>query len=383
MNPRKIKIILFFLLACMFIFSFHRGIFPGLVFKNNKSSSFSLFQTTIRLIQKDYVDEPDPEKAMEGAYKGLVDSLDVLSSYLNQASLAKLSRIKSTPIYDSGLIVYKKYGTFPLVIGLKDGSPAMESGLKEGDLITSINGKPTVRWSMVETNLALKDTQPQTIELEVLRENKKLKFNLTLKSWGKPSLSLSSLNEQINLLKILHFYPSVSLTFKQEILPYLIRSTKPLVIDLRNCFEGKNEEAVKILDNFIQVNQAGYFQQKKHPVQYISCPTPAKIPDIPLVIWINQATIGPAELLAASLQKYRNALVVGTKTPGLVGQQKLFPLDDGTALLLTTTVFQFSNKEEFWLKGIKPTFELEPDERTRKDYIKATLRLINQNKYNP
>jgi len=383
MNPKKIKIILFFLLTCTLIFFFHRGIFPGFVFKNNKSSDFNLFQTTIQLIQKDYVDEPDPQKAMGGAYQGLVDSLDVLSSYLSQASLQRLSLLKSDPIFDSGLIVYKRYGSFPLVIGIKDDSPAMEAGLKTGDLLTSINGQPTVRWSMTETNLALKDKKAQSVELDVLRQNTKLKFNLTLKRRENPPLKLSPLNKKTNNLQIRHFYSPVSQIFEQEILPGLSHSTKPLVIDLRNCSEGENSEAIKILDNFIQVNQVGFFQKKNQPFQYVSCPSPVKIPDIPLIIWTNQATIGPAELLAASLQKYRNALVVGTKTPGLVGQQRLFPFDDGTALLLTTAVFQFSKEEKFWLTGLHPTIELDPQERTPQDYIQATLRLINQNNDNP
>lgn len=378
MKNKNIRILLFFFLGCTFIFFAHRGIFPGFVFKNNQSGSFNLLKTTIKLIQNDYVEEPDPQKTMEGAYKGLVDSLDVLSSYLVQEEIAKLTRLHSFPIYDSGLIVYKKYGSFPIIIGIKEGSAAEEAGLKEGDLLTSINGKPTVHWSMIETNLALKNTQAGDIEVEALRENKKLKFHLSPKPWGNPPLVLKAWNKTANILKILHFYPPAAQVFQKEILSSLKKSTKPLIIDLRNCAEGQLEEAIKILDTFIQVHRFGFLQQKDQSLQHLSCQAPVQIPDVLLIIWTNSATIGPAEIFAAGLQKYRNALVVGTSTPGLVGLQKFFPFNDGTGLLLTTATFQFSAEEKLWLKGLDPTIELDPTERNRSGYLQATQRLINQ-----
>lgn len=377
LKNKKVRILIFFSLGCAFIFLAHRGIFPGFVFKNNQSGLFSLFQTTIKLIQNDYVEEPDPQRTLEGAYKGLIDSLDVLSSYLDQEEITKLSHLRSAPLYDSGLIVYKKYGSFPLIIGVREGSSAEEAGLKEGDLLTSINNQPTVHWSMVETNLALQDIRAKKIEVEVLRERKKIKVNLDLKPWGNPPLALKNLSKNTVLLKIFHFYPPAAKVFQEKIMPSLKKSAVPLIIDLRNCTAGEIKEALKVLNAFIQVKEFGYLRQKDQTIQSLSCPAPVQIPDRLLIIWTNAATIGPGEIFAAGLQKYRNALIVGVSTPGLVGLQKFFPLNDGTGLLLTTAVFQFP-QEKLWLKGVKPTIELDPQERNRENYLQATQRLINQ-----
>ena len=377
LTNKKIRLLLFFSLGCTFIFLAHRGIFPGFVFKNSQSGLFNLLQTTIKLIQNDYVEEPDPQKALEGAYKGLIDSLDVLSSYLDQEEITKLSHLRSSPLYDSGVIVYKKYGSFPIIIGIREGSSAEEAGLQEGDLLTSINSQPTVHWSMVETNLALQDTQAKNLEVEVLRESKKLKVTLALKPWGNPPLILQDLGKTTILLKIFHFLPPTASVFQEKISPLLKKSAIPLIIDLRNCAAGEIQEALKVLDAFIQVEEFGCLRQKDQTLQSLACSGPVQIPDRLIIIWTNAATMGAGEIFAAGLQKYRNALVVGVSTPGLVGQQKFFPLNDGTGLLLTTAVFQFP-QEKIWLKGVKPTIELEPQERKRENYLKATQRLLNQ-----
>jgi len=118
------------------------------------SSSAGLIGTVMHLIKQDYLEEPNPVRTTEGAFKGLVNSLDPLSAYLDQ-NLAQKYLTQKSPASNAGLILYKKYGLFPVVAAVVQNSPAAKAGLKVGDNISSINDRNTLNMSLLEVNLLL------------------------------------------------------------------------------------------------------------------------------------------------------------------------------------------------------------------------------------
>lgn len=128
---------------------------------------------------------------------------------------------------------------------------------------------------------------------------------------------------------------------------------------------------------FLKKDIIGYLDGKETDKD-LSCLETAELDTIPLIIWINQATIGPAEIAAGVLQKFRNSKVIGLQSPGFTAKRDFIPLDDGSALLLATWIFRFNEKETLWMTGVKPDKEIEPEAQTEALYLQATQNFLSQ-----
>ena len=149
-----------------------------------------------------------------------------------------------------------------------------------------------------------------------------------------------------------------------------------MILDLRNCYEGGSGEAVKLINLFIQSENIGYFEKKGGTKEVISCPEEADLERLPLVIWTNRATIGPAEAVAAVLKEFKKAKIIGFQTPGLIAKQKFLLLEDGSGLLLTSEIFFLTSGKELWLKGIKPDILIQKEHLGQSSYLKNTYELL-------
>ncbi|MBN2246611.1 MAG: hypothetical protein JW755_12275 [Candidatus Aminicenantes bacterium] len=360
---------LFFLLDKQFI--------SGLISKQSDDKNLRILGSVISLIKEDYVEMPDPAKTMDGSFKGLVDSLDGYSCYLKNDMIGLFNVKRKNQLYSPGIIVYKRYGSFPVVIGLEEGSPASKMGIKIGDTISVFDGTQTLLMNMEEANLALLSHKPEPIKLKILgiREDKELEVERI--KIHEDSFSYKSADKLSGVLAIHDLIHPLSSTIKKTIVPELKDQASPLVIDLRNCVAGDIEEACQFLNLFLQKDKIGYLDGRETD-RDISCLDKAELEHLPLIIWMNQATMGPAEIVAGVLRKFRNTKIIGLQSPGFTAKRDLIALNDGSFLLLATWIFRFNEKESPWREGIKPDIEIEPEKQTETSYLQATQKLLSQ-----
>lgn len=365
------------LTAVLLFFLFHKGILPGITSKLSPYKSFKLLGTVIGLVKSEYIVEVNPEKTMKGALKGLIDSLDVLSSYLDKARATKYLELKKADFMDIGIILSKRHSSFPVVvIGVIENSPAEKIGIKIGDIISRLDGQSTLMMSLIEAKLHLKDKEKKPVKLKILRDNDTPELNVERKLLFDKPYSFSQLEGTNGILKIHHLYSPCVRMIKKKILPVLKSKKKALILDLRNCHEGDFEEALKLIKLFLKANKIGYFERHNGVKEMLSVNEYAVLEKMPLAIWTNQATIGPAEAVAAVLQEMRQAKIIGVPTPGLVAAQKLFSLEDGSALLLTTGIFHLKSGRKLWGKGIKPDVKIEIKDQKYESFLKSTQDIL-------
>jgi carboxyl-terminal processing protease len=163
---------------------------------------------------------------------------------------------------------------------------------------------------------------------------------------------------------------------KDELLPTLKTKKKPLVIDLRDCAEGDIEEAEHFLDLFVGDAGVGYFENNQGIKEPLALREKTELAKLPLIIWTNQATIGPAEAIAAVLKANKKAKVIGFQTPGLVSKQQFIALEDGSGLLLTSSIFHLKKNKDFWEEGIQPDIKIDVEDMSSSAYLKATQKLL-------
>ncbi len=179
------------------------------------------------------------------------------------------------------------------------------------------------------------------------------------------------------MLTVYRLSPSLSASLK-SIIPASVEHTPgPFILDLRGCAEGDSEGARRLVNMFLRLPQAGSFLMRDGSREPFSCPETAVWEKAPLIVWVDQATLGPAEIVAGVLQSAKRARVVGFPTLGLASKQKLFPLSDGSAILLTTGLFCTASGEKLWEKGITPDIVLSEEAAERSHFLQKTLSLTS------
>jgi C-terminal peptidase prc len=377
MAIRKIRFILIPAILTLLLFVLlDKNFLPGLSSKDSPDDQFKLVGNVAYLIRDEYVEEPNPSKTMDGAFRGLVDSLDILSSYLDKKTVLKYEQRKDTDLKEPGIILYKTYGSFPVIISIKKNSPAEKAGLGIGESVSMINGRSTLSMSMVEANLLLKDKSTDPVILKILRGTGAEIINLEREAIPEEMYSFTTAESTSGILKIRRLFPPCVNLLKEKVLPNLNTKKNPLILDLRDCTEGDIGEAQELLDIFVKDNESGYFKNGQGIREALTLHATAELAGLPMIVWVNQATIGPAEALAAVLKSHKKVKVIGFQTPGLVSKQHFIPLDDGSGLLLTSAIFHLKKDKDFWEKGIEPDIRIDAEDMTLNAYLKATQKLL-------
>jgi len=375
----KKRIFLFTLLGAVSLFF----LLEGNLLKNPRrllesDNNFIILARAINLIRNEYVEEPSPGKTMEGAFKGLVNSLDICSSYLDESCKEKYKRLNGTTAHETGLVLYKTHTSFPVVIGIKENSPAEKQGIELGETIGTINGISTLEMSMVEANLSQKSEKADNITIKILKRTKDLEITLKRERVNPALYSFEPDKGPGGILKIHALFPPAVEEIKKNVVPQISTNRTPLIIDLRCCHEGNLRGAWDLINIFIQKKNIGYMETKGSKKEVIQCLESALLPEIPLLLWTNQATLGASEAVAFVLQKFRDATIIGLETPGLMSDNKLISLNDGTGILLTTGIFHPFSKAETWNQGVNPDITMKRTDLSLKAYLEASLKSLSQ-----
>ncbi len=374
MSKKSAKLVLLAVLVVIsLLLIVERSLVPGLFSNLSSDKSFELLARVIQNIRISYIEEVNPEQTMNGALKGMVNSLDALSCYLDLESMQRYSQRMEADLKDIGVVLYKRYGTFPLVIGIIEKSPAYKKGIKIGDSISAIDNRSPQMMSLLEANLYLKDKDDEPVKLRIIRGDTTQEMNVERTQLFEEPVSFTPAEGTSGILTIHRLYPPSVMTIKRKILSRLRSAQNPLILDLRNCYEGDIQEARKLINIFLKASKIGYFTNKEDPKEYLGCPDNAELEKLPLVVWTNQATLGPAEIVAGVLQKFKRAKIIGLQTPGLTAKQEFFKLEDGSGLLVTSGIFHLNSGEKLWEKGVKPDVKIKMEDQSDSIYLKKSF----------
>lgn len=377
MRRKTVRFTLLFLLAAASLFFlFESDILPGLSTQRPSKGILWIVQEVVNHIKEDYVDEPDPSKTMEGAFKGMVNSLDESSSYLTKDAVSKHQQMEVGDLKEVGIILYKKYKTFPVVMGVLENSPAEKKGIQLGDTISALDGQSTLTMSMYEANLALMDKTNNPIRIKILRANENEELEVPRENLSEKPCVYVQAEGTSGILSIYSFNSACIQEIRTSILSHLKTSNQTLIIDLRNCHQGNFENMIEFINLFLQSKNIGYFEDKRGKKDVLSTPSNSELAHLPLLIWANQATMGPAEAAAAILKEYKQAKVIGYHTPGLVAKHTFIPLDDGSGLMLTAAIFHLNDKTKIWEEGIEPDIKMEGMDQSSDSFFEQTKKIL-------
>jgi carboxyl-terminal processing protease len=369
-------VLILVLVSASLLLLIRANVLPGRALRTQDYRDYRILGTAINFVKYNYVDEPNARMTMTGAFKGMIDALDVLSSYLDKVDMEKFGELGKTLFTETGLTLYKRFGGFPQVIGVREGSPAFEAGLQPGSIISAMDNLATLGMSMQEANLYLKGREEKPVTLQILEANQNREVVVGRTRPSKKPFTLKSGDGGATIISIHRLYAPIVKELI-SLIPSLKKDNNPLILDLRNCTGGSYSEARGLVNLFLKADQIGYFEGREGGRENLACPDDPLLVDIPLYIWTNRATFGPAEVAAGVLQKRKRARIVGIKTPGLTARQKLYRFDDGTGIILTTSIFHYYNDEELWLKGVEPDSPVKDHLGAYSSFWDSTVKLFS------
>jgi carboxyl-terminal processing protease len=336
------------------------------------AKGFDLLDALMGHVRNDYLEVRDPVETAEGTFRGLVNSLDPLSAYLSRdlaAAYAATTGRETGP----GIVVLKRYAAFPQIVAVVEESPAERAGLELGDLISAIGGRNTLSMSLTEVKLLLAGPDERPVDIRVLRGNDTHNFSVPRANLFPAPFSFTRTAGEPARLRIHRFDDGLAARIRRDVAPTLRGRKTPLILDLRGCQAGPIDEGGRLANLFVKAAAAGSFVGRGGAKETVACPDEADLGAVPVVVWTDAGTSGPAELAAGILQEIRKAKVVGFETAGLVGRTKLFTLKDDSAILLTAGVYALPSGRKLWEDGLVPDAAIPIDKLDDKTYLEKTL----------
>jgi carboxyl-terminal processing protease len=333
----------------------------GRASSNKAYQSLTIFSEVLDHIQQEYVDQPNMHLVTVGALHGLVESLDPDSSYLGPREYEQYRKEAANPAKGTlGVAVSRRFG-YVMVVSTLPNSPALKAGLQDGDVLESIAGFSSRDMSVNQAKLLLAGAPGTTVKVSVVRpgRTKPQELEIARAAATTPPLLETRLEGGIAYLRVPEFNAGRANEIRQALLQFERQGAQKLILDLRDSALGEPQEAIATAQLFLSSGTIATLRGQTITTTKYSADPAKQLWKLPMTVLINSGTAGPAEILAAAIAGNHRGETVGQKTFGTAGEQKLIPLEDGGALVLTVGDYFTPNDKIILKGGVAPTAPVE------------------------
>lgn len=326
--------------------------------KDDLFKQVDLFSETLAIIHTDYVDDVKTKDLIYGALKGMVGSLDAHSQFMDPDTYNELKVDTEGKFGGLGIEITVRDSLLTVVTPI-EGTPAWKAGIKAKDRIVKINNELTRDITLTEAVKKMRGKIGETVTLTILRENEKklLEFKIVrdiikIQDIKNPRI----LEDGIGYVRIVEFRENTSSQLDSVLDKLRKQGMSALIIDLRNNPGGLLDSAVAVAGKFIEKDKLVVSTKGRQPSQNMELTAASAKPilDLPMAVLINEGSASGSEIVAGALQNYKRAVIIGTKSFGKGSVQTIIPLNDGSALRLTTSKYFTPNGTVIHGKGVMP-----------------------------
>ncbi len=324
--------------------------------------SLRIFEDVVSLVAHNYVEPVNLDKVMDGAMRGLADGLDPESAYLTPAQVRALEGGEKLADGDVGIDLTRQY--YLRVVAIRFGSPAARAGLQPGDFIRAIEGKPTRDLSVYDGSRLLRGAPGSKVSLLVIRGNaaEPHVIDLVREKPATVAVSGKALNATVGYVRIPAFNDTTTDTLRARIADLTKAGATRLVLDVRQTTDGSLENGLAAAGLFVPSGTTVAMKVTRDQKSPIASRASGDTVTLPAVVLTDAGTAGAAELFAAALSGNDRAKIVGERTNGRAGLQKLVKLPQGYGLWLTYATFATPKGDAIHEKGLTPAVAVESPE---------------------
>ena len=317
-------------------------------------SHLGVYSEVLSRIKADYVEEPDMKAVTVGAINGMLESIDPYASYLNADQYKQYLKAKEGGTKASiGLVLAKRLG-YMAVEDAIPGSPAALAGFATGDVVESINNVSTRDMPLAFAELLLQGDAGTPVELGVIRvrRSEPSKMTVTRAQIANPPVT-GRLQGKTGIIAVPGLQAGRAKDVAAQIASLEKQGASRLVLDLRHCSTGSDEEGVALASLFMDSGLITYTQGQKQARQDFRATSKA-VTQSPLALIVNRSTAGGAEIAAAALLNSKRAQLIGERTYGDAAVRKTLALNDGAAVILSVAKYYSPDGKAIQDNGVTP-----------------------------
>ncbi len=336
----KTKIVVLASSAAILLFALAGGLDVRASSNDGAYRELKVYSEVLSRVRSEYVEEPNIPQVTDGALHGLLESLDADSSYLSAAQYQDYKSHKSEARGEIGAAVSKRFG-YAVIVSVIPGGPADKAGLQASDIIEAIEGKSTHEMSLAEIRAQLDGQPGSNVNVAVVRARRAepQKMVITRDMVSVPPVTDKMVEDGVGYIQVDAFTKGKAQEIAAKVKALQKDGAKKLILDLRNCAEGDEEEGIAAANLFLNHGTIAYLQGQKYPREAFNADPSKAITTLPVVVLVNKGTAGAAEIVAAAVLENARGDVVGDKTFGEGSVQKVIPLPDGSALILSVAKY--------------------------------------------
>ncbi len=329
---------------------------------NSKDVAFEkmmLLTEVLMQVRQSYVDSSKTayKDLLYGALKGMLKSLDPHSQFMEPEMFAEMKDDTAGEFGGLGIVVGIRDGVLT-VIAPMDDTPALRAGVLHGDMIVAIDGDSTEDISLQEAVKKMRGEPGTSVTITVVRpktrETKDIK--IVREIIKVPSVKDARIIEDgVGYIRITQFNEPTADALHRSLQELFEQGMSALVLDLRNNPGGLLSSAVEVSQEFLKSGDMIVSTRGRDGVQsqYASKGKYHYV-DFPMVVLVNGGSASASEIVAGALQDSRRAIIIGERTFGKGSVQSVLPLNDGSAIRLTTALYYTPASRMIHEKGIEP-----------------------------
>ena len=376
----------FFLNFLVFIFVLPSS---GLTENNvNLYEKLDSFGDVFDLIQKNYVKEVEDEKVIEFAINGMLQSLDPHSGYMDMDQYTDMQEETEGEFGGLGIEITMENG-FIKVITPIDDTPAAAAGIIPGDYITHINGESIQGQSLQEGVDKLRGLVGTSVEISIARvgEEKEL-----IKSIKRAIITVQAVKfrreNNIGYIRLISFSEQAGGGIKNAIksLQKDIGESNltGFILDLRNNPGRLLGQSIEVTNHFLSSGEIVSTKgRNKRDIARFDATKGDLTNGKPIIVLINEGSASASEIVAGALQDHKRAIIVGAQSFGKGSVQTIFPLNDKSAIRMTTALYYTPSGDSIHKVGVTPDIEVKSDfinENNEDQQLNYALELLNEEK---
>lgn len=334
-----------------------------------------VFAEVFAKVKSDYVEPVEDKKLINEALSGMLQGLDPHSTFMDADAYKELQAGTQGEFGGLGIEVAMEDGLVKVVTPIED-SPAYKAGLKSGDLIMKLDDTQVRGLTLNDAVKRMRGTPDTKIVLTVIRkgEDKPLTFTLTRAVIKSQSVKNKWIEQGYGYVRITQFQDRTGEDLAKALKSLQVENKTPLkglVLDLRNNPGGLLDAAVgvsaaflpkddlvvytegRVVDSKMRLNATPMDYARRGKSDYLK-DLPEEFKSVPIVVLINAGSASASEIVAGALQDHKRATIMGIQSFGKGSVQTILPMNNGSAIKLTTARYFTPNGRSIQAKGIVP-----------------------------